>query len=71
MKKAYVTIKSAADIVGVSVETLRNWDKSGKLATRRDPRNNYRLYDISRIQKLATEHKIKLAKKPNRAKLKD
>ncbi|OJI09424.1 MAG: hypothetical protein COV08_01120 [Candidatus Vogelbacteria bacterium CG10_big_fil_rev_8_21_14_0_10_49_38] len=71
MKKGFVTIKSAADIVGVSVETLRNWDKNGKLTIKRDPRNNYRLYSISQIQKLATEHKIKLAKKPNRAKLKD
>lgn len=71
MEKGYVTIKSASEIIGVSIETLRNWDKTGKLNSRRDGKNGYRLYSISQIQKLVTEQKIKPAKKPNRAKLTD
>jgi DNA-binding transcriptional MerR regulator len=50
MQKGYVTIKSAAEIAGVSIETLRNWDKQGKLRSKRDPVNGYRLYCISQIQ---------------------
>jgi DNA-binding transcriptional MerR regulator len=71
MERGYVTIKSASEIIGVSIETLRNWDKSGKLISRRNPKNGYRLYNISQIQKLVSSHKIKPAKKPNRAKLAD
>lgn len=71
MKKGYVTIKSASEIIGVSIETLRNWDKTGKLKSKRDPQNDYRLYNISQIQKLVSDQKIKPAKKPNRAKLAD
>jgi DNA-binding transcriptional MerR regulator len=71
VEKGYVTIKSASEIIGVSIETLRNWDKSGKLSSKRDTKNGYRLYCISDIQRLVAEHKIKPAKKPNRAKLSD
>lgn len=50
MEKGFVTIKSASEIAGVSIETLRNWDKQGKLKSKRDPQNGYRLYCISQIQ---------------------
>ncbi|MCX6712129.1 MAG: MerR family DNA-binding transcriptional regulator [Candidatus Vogelbacteria bacterium] len=50
MTKGFVTIKSASEIAGVSIETLRNWDKQGKLQSKRDPKNGYRLYSISHIQ---------------------
>lgn len=71
MEKGYVTIKSASEIIGVSIETLRNWDKIGKLKSKRSPENGYRLYNISQIQKLVAEHKIKSIRKTNRAKLTD
>lgn len=48
-----VTIKSAAEILRVSVETLRNWDKSGKLKAIRN-KNGYRGYRISELEKFAT-----------------
>ncbi len=64
MEKGFITIKSAAEIAGVSIETLRNWDKQGKLKSKRDPQNGYRLYSISQIQ----EH-LKTAKpKPSQTK---
>jgi excisionase family DNA binding protein len=39
-----LTIKEAADLLGVSKVTLRNWDKSGKLQAYRHPINGYRMY---------------------------
>ena len=49
-KKRYLTIKEAAEILGVTPLTLRNWDKSGKLKAYRNPINNYRLYKIEDIE---------------------
>lgn len=43
MKDIY-TLSEVADILGVTKETLRRWDKSGKLASVRHPINNYRVY---------------------------
>ncbi|MGH2872784.1 MAG: TOBE domain-containing protein [Solirubrobacteraceae bacterium] len=36
---ADLTMGEAAKALGVSVDTLRRWDKSGKVKTRRDERN--------------------------------
>jgi MerR family transcriptional regulator, copper efflux regulator len=40
----YLTIKDAADMLGVCEMTLRRWDKSKKLMSYRHPANKYRLY---------------------------
>ena len=37
-------INEAAELLGVTTATLRNWDRSGKLKARRHPLNGYRLY---------------------------
>lgn len=50
-----VTIRKAAEILGVTPLTLRNWDNSGKFAASRHPINNYRVYKISDIEKLLIE----------------
>lgn len=39
-----LTIKAAADALGVSEQTLRRWDRAGKLRPVRHPMNGYRLY---------------------------
>src|SRR3954467_2962448 len=39
-----LTISEAAEFLGVSTATLRNWDRSGKLKPRRHPQNGYRIY---------------------------
>jgi DNA-binding transcriptional MerR regulator len=58
MKKIFpnlVTIKIAAEIMGLSASTLRHWDKSGRLkAVTRTGTNGYRLYRISELQKILT-----------------
>jgi excisionase family DNA binding protein len=40
----YLTVGQAAESLGVSRSTLRNWDKAGKLKPFRHPVNGYRLY---------------------------
>lgn len=40
----YMTVAEAAELVGVSPWTLRNWDKAGKLKPERHPINGYRIY---------------------------
>ena len=40
----FLTISEAADFLGVSTATLRNWDRAGKLKPRRHPHNGYRIY---------------------------
>ena len=40
----YLTVSEAADFLGVSAATLRNWDRAGKVKATRHPVNGYRLY---------------------------
>ena len=40
----YLTVGEAAEVLGVSRATLRNWDRTGKLKPRRHPQNGYRIY---------------------------
>ena len=40
----YMTVGVAAEFLGISRSTLRNWDKEGKLKPHRHPINSYRLY---------------------------
>jgi excisionase family DNA binding protein len=40
----YLTIKQAAMLLGVSPDTLRNWDRADRLKPIRHPINGYRLY---------------------------
>lgn len=52
MKELYFSIKEAAEILGVSPLTLRNWDKSGKFKAQRHPMNNYRVYKLSALERI-------------------
>jgi MerR family transcriptional regulator, copper efflux regulator len=47
----YLTVSAAAEFLGVSAATLRNWDRAGKVKAVRHPINGYRLY---RREELAT-----------------
>lgn len=51
-REIYFSIKEAAEILGVSPLTLRNWDKSGKFKANRHPMNNYRVYKHSALRKV-------------------
>jgi PAS domain S-box-containing protein len=45
-------VGQAANYLGVSTATLRNWDRSGKLKPRRHPQNGYRIYLHEDLQAL-------------------
>lgn len=47
-----VSLAEAAQLLGVSKATLRNWDNSGKLSAIRHPINGYRLYDLEELKTL-------------------
>ena len=48
----YLTVKAAADLLGVCPSTLRNWDRAGKLKPHRHPMNRYRLYRRDELEAL-------------------
>jgi len=51
----YVKTAEAADILGVSQNTLRKWAEAGKIPMRRNPANGYRLFRQSDLLKLLTK----------------
>ena len=55
MNKKYLTIKEAAEFLGVTPLTLRNWDKNGKFSAGRHPISNYRTYKIEQLESLLKE----------------
>jgi molybdopterin-binding protein len=52
MEKPAVPLGEAAREIGVSVDTLRRWDRAGKLRTVRDERNR-RLVPAAELRRLA------------------
>ncbi len=57
-KNNLINITTAAEILGVSKDTLRNWDKSGKLKSIRTP-GNHRRYIEKDIIKLSGDKENK------------
>lgn len=50
-----MTIAQAAEYIGVTPLTLRNWDKAGKLKAVRNPLNGYRMYDKEGLDKFLSK----------------
>lgn len=48
----YMTLSETAEYIGKSKETLRRWDKEGKLNAVREPMSNYRVYRKSDVDTL-------------------
>ncbi len=40
----YISLSEASELIGKSKETLRRWDREGKLMAVREPMSNYRVY---------------------------
>src|SRR3989344_1882100 len=49
-EQEFITIKEAAEMLGISIDTLRRWDKSGKLNPVKVSEAGYRLYSKSQIE---------------------
>lgn len=60
MKKIidYLKIKDAAKFLGVTPNTLRNWEKEKKISVYRNPQNSYRLYKKEDLEKLLNSIKL-------------
>ncbi len=56
----YLTISQAAEILKVSPETLRRWDKNGKFVSSRNPMNNYRVYSEKQVINLVEEMQLEI-----------
>lgn len=50
MIKEQFSLSEVADILGVSKETLRRWDTTGKLISQRNGENNYRFYRKEQLE---------------------
>ncbi|MEZ6048746.1 MAG: helix-turn-helix domain-containing protein [Planctomycetaceae bacterium] len=48
----FLRISEAAGYLGVSSNTLRNWENAGKIAAHRHPVNGYRLFKQEELDKL-------------------
>ena len=48
----YMRVAEAADYLGVSPNTLRNWVNAGKIAAIRHPVNDYRLFKLKDLEDL-------------------
>ena len=48
----YLTVSEAAEFLGVSPSTMRNWDRAAKLKPARHPVNGYRLYSQRDLEEL-------------------
>ena len=65
---SYLTIKEAAEYLGVSANTLRNWGRDNKLPMHRNPINGYRLFKITDLDGFLA--KIEKSNKPKSRKRK-
>ena len=51
----YLKIREAALFLGVTPNTLRNWEKARKITVYRNPQNAYRLYKKEDLVKLLND----------------
>jgi DNA (cytosine-5)-methyltransferase 1 len=51
--KNYLTLSEASELLGKSKETLRRWDREGKLTAVREPISRYRVYKKEQFQKFS------------------
>jgi excisionase family DNA binding protein len=47
----YVKVAEAAEILGVSLGTVRTWGADGKIPMHRNPANGYRLFKREELEK--------------------
>ncbi len=57
--KDYISIGKAAEILGVSIDTLRRWDKQGKVHSVR--KNNNRYFYIRELKKLNSNKTLSIS----------
>ena len=53
--REYLTLSEVSEYIGKSKETLRRWDREGKLSAVREPISNYRVYKREQVENLFSE----------------
>lgn len=48
----YIGVGYTAKMLGISIRTLREWDRKGIIKPYRNPSNNYRMYKPDEVKKL-------------------
>ena len=66
--KDFMRISEAAEYLGVSPNTLRNWQNAGKIAAHRHPVNGYRLFKQEELDALLRPIQPSEARQPREAK---
>jgi len=51
-EEGYMRVKEAAQLLGVSPNTVRAWGAEGKIPEYRHPVNNYRLYKRKELERI-------------------
>lgn len=59
-----ITIGEAAEVLGVSISTLRRWDREGRLTPEKTT-SGHRRYDISKLKPEMYRENIKESRKTN------
>ena len=52
IREGYVTVTTAAQMLGVVRNTVRSWGAEGRIPEYRHPVNNYRLYKRTDLERL-------------------
>lgn len=63
----YVKTAEAAEILGVSQNTLHTWAEAGKIPMRRNPANGYRLFARKDLERFLAD--VAMPKNTRRAKI--
>jgi len=51
-EETYIKRKNVANLINVSVDVLRDWERNGLIKVPRSPNNNYRVYGAYQIRRL-------------------
>ena len=54
-REGFLRVKEAAELLGVSPNTVRAWGADGKIPEYRHPVNNYRFYKRVELEKVLTQ----------------
>jgi DNA (cytosine-5)-methyltransferase 1 len=48
----FLLVAEAAELLGVSPNTIRNWGRDGKIVEYRHPVNNYRMFKRTELERI-------------------
>jgi len=63
-EEGYLRVKEAAQLLGVSPNTVRAWGADGKIPEYRHPLNNYRLYKRADLEKVLRQLEKSVTRSP-------